>query len=484
MKTYSSNLGYLMNVFNISGKQISQYLNIDNSLVSKWKNGQRPLTINTAHLHNLVNFFLEYKNGILLKKVQELLSDLYPNENFNSVPVLTNYLTDFLISPFTPKTYNNKNDYIEYKENNYTYFNFQGNEGRRESVLFFLDQILNEKEPQEILLISQEDMSWLTEDPEFLKIWKNKLQKILWSSHKINIIHWVDRSTQNLGTIVLQWLPLYLSGNITSYYFPKYSDLNYNSTIFIIKNKLVLMGMEGATQKDRYSSLFFDYPTLNHSTWIFNNLLEKCKPLVKIFNSKNKTDFKKMTSEIKEPPGETLYLANFPGFYTMPLPLFIEILEANNLDKETYEKCLILYKKMQVFISTKKRKEIFSKDSVKKIFSSDSYIYKDISMLCDSPIKATKDQVFAHFDFLLNKVLENENYQIALLDEKINIDMFISVDEYVFSWNPKVSTFISILTEPNIIEAFHYDCLNLWQNIPTVDKDAFLLKTRMENLVK
>ncbi len=77
MSVIYSNLGFLMEYLNVTGKDIAAFLDIDKSLVSKWKNNQRPLTLHTSHLDNLVNFFLEYKSGIFTEKLTQYCPKLF-----------------------------------------------------------------------------------------------------------------------------------------------------------------------------------------------------------------------------------------------------------------------------------------------------------------------------------------------------------------------------------------------------------------------
>ena len=478
-----SNLGFLMDYLNVTGKDIATFLDIDKSLVSKWKNNQRPLSLHTSHLDNLVKFFLEYKSGIFTEKIDAILSEAFPGECITSSKSRVNKLSLFLTSPLNSKI--GQGDSLSSikmtnPEQSFSFCNFSGNEGRREAVDIFLDKVLESKIPQELLLISQEEMSWLTENPIFIQNWRSKLMTILQQGHKIKIIHWVDRSTKDLGPIVLQWIPLYLTGNITSWYLPRYSDQIFKSTIFTIKNKMTLLGMEGDNHALRYTSLFKDAPTLNQSNWIFNTLLEKCKPLVKVFNITEAADTKKIFSQIDFPAESTICACNFPGFHTMPQDLFKEILTSANLEKNIFNKCMELYKKMQIFLTSPSRREMYSKDFIRKSLAADSFIYKDLYLLSGVKVTATQKQIVAHLKHILNESEKKPGLEVALIDEIIEIDTFLSQDKYIFAWSPEKSVSLVLLTEPNVVEAFYYDYTNLWENIPTVNRDPKLLRERID----
>jgi hypothetical protein len=134
-----------------------------------------------------------------------------------------------------------------------------GNDGRREAVLQFLDHILTLPQGQQLYLMSQEDLAWLIEDRDFLAVWQAKLAQLLQNRHKIRIIHWVDRSVDSLNSIIGYWLPLHLTGGIESWFFPKYSDSPFQTTLFILENDLAITGMSSPNLKDhRYTAMFRD----------------------------------------------------------------------------------------------------------------------------------------------------------------------------------------------------------------------------------
>ena len=120
----------------------------------------------------------------------------------------------------------------------------------------------------------------MVEDEVFLNQWKQKLTAITQKKHKIKIIHWVDRNVANLASILKQWLPLHLTGQIESWFYPKYSDTSIKFTLFIIENHIAITGMSGSSAKKIYTSFHTNPLSLEQHQWAFETILEKCHQLV------------------------------------------------------------------------------------------------------------------------------------------------------------------------------------------------------------
>lgn len=476
MKTYLSNLDYLMDILNISGKDISRHLNIDNSLVSKWKTDKRPLTRHTTHLENLAAYLVDYKDGDYTDSIKEILSKYYPDKSLSNRSEILNQLTLWLTKKYEP---------VEYKlrlaeDDNYVVFS--GNDGRREAVLFFLDEILKQSNPQNLLLISQEDMSWILEDPGFLLQWKERLASILLKGNTINIIHWVDRSTGSLRDILSQWLPLYLTGNIKSWYFPRYSEPLIKSTLFLAENTMAIVGMEGKSCAERYTTLLRDAFSLKHYQGIFESIKEKCTPLVHVFTfPKDNNVFIKKVEEANNNTGDYISFSNFPGFFTMPKDMFIELLDKNNIEDKRKSEFLNFYSNMRKGLENKSFISIYAKDGLIRALEDERFIYKDLSLIIGNDISADRDFVKRHIEHLLAKAEKQENskkYQLGLISGSVELNVFINSEGFAFTWDPEKSSSLVLATESNIVTAFYNQLLGIWESIPRINKDPEILKKR------
>ncbi len=484
MSMHCTNLSYLMSVTKVSGRDLARYLNVDNSLVSKWKNNLRPLSKNTSYLKKLSLFFLETKDGLYLPAVLELLKTYYPNQSFEKKEERVQHLSHWLTQPYERaafiRSYTTQHGLLA----NQKYFSvYHGDEGRRDAVLFFLDTVLHSKVPKKLKLVSQEDMSWMVRDPLFLQEWKSKLSAILQKGHQIEIIHWVSRASNALEDIITQWMPLYFSGNLTSKFYPSYITPDIPGTLFIIEDSLMILGMEGDSPKNRYTAMFSDSFSLQHYQRIFNHALEKCPPLVEIFNVT--LDVPAIFTQLSPYSlhKESISVSPFPGFQTMPIELLDEILVSSGINTTSKERCLQYYHQLKIANNGFASREIYSKESLIQALSKQEYIYSDLSLIAGETIKAGHDQVLTHLRHILNTLNDSSDYQVGLTSEKIPFTVYVDPDQYVLSWSPSQSPYLMMAKEANVLKAFFHKYTDFWNSIPTVDKDKDVLRNMLNKKI-
>jgi len=481
MNSYLSNLDYIMDILKISGKDISRHLDIDNSLVSKWKNNKRPLTMHTSHLEKLAEYIVEYKKGVCADTIKGILSEYYPDKSLGDKKELLSQLMFWLTEKYDP---------IEYKSeftDGENYIVFCGNDGRREAVLIFLDEILKQNTPQNLMLISQEEMSWILEDTQFLTMWKEKLVQILLKGNTINIIHWVDRSTGSLSDIIGQWLPLYLTGNIKSWYLPRYSESLIKSTLFLAENTMAIAGMEGKTTNDRYTTLLRDALSLKHYTWVFENIRSKCHPLVHVFSfPKDNHIFINELKTLNPGDGDYISLSNFPGFYTMPEDMLVELLDNNDVENKAKSDFLDFYSDLRRGLENKSLVSIYTKDGIKKALEDENYIYLDLSLMMGKNISADRNFVRKHIRHILKqaeKEKEGNRHQVGLMNSSVELNSFINSEGFAFTWNPERSSSLVLATESNVVAAFYNQLLSIWESIPRINKAPEILKKKFQEQI-
>ncbi len=110
---------------------------------------------------------------------------------------------------------------------------YYGTAGLRSAVLRFLKYAAEHQVPQ-MYLYSDENMSWLSGDPQFFRLWGALMQRCIQNHTKIKIIHYVKRNMNELNDAIAGWLPLYLSGMISSYFCRKDERFPFVNTIFLI----------------------------------------------------------------------------------------------------------------------------------------------------------------------------------------------------------------------------------------------------------
>jgi hypothetical protein len=225
MSTNNTGLSKIMNVFSVNGLELYKVLNVDSSLISKWKNGSRMLSHQSDYLKDISNFFMDLDSGSKYQRIKEILLPYYPNISVEKPEKLVMYLSQWLAKGYV------KNNTIDMTQrlsgNSYSscFMAFSGNTGRREAVNLLLDKALEMPEKKNLFIISQDNTKWFFENAKFTSEFVDKIRLLAEKDIKITIIHTVDRNANELKQLTAVLLPPCLLGFFRGYYYLKYMDM-------------------------------------------------------------------------------------------------------------------------------------------------------------------------------------------------------------------------------------------------------------------
>lgn len=111
-----------------------------------------------------------------------------------------------------------------------------GNAGKRKAVEQFFLMILREEKPQTLLLFSDENMAWLYEEAAFVARWTELFTQVLLKGNRVRIIHTTSRDLNEMLEAVTKWIPIYMTGMIEPYCYPRLRDGLFQRTLFIAPN--------------------------------------------------------------------------------------------------------------------------------------------------------------------------------------------------------------------------------------------------------
>ncbi len=187
---------------------------------------------------------------------------------------------------------------------------FYGNEGKRKATEIFLSKLCAEKKPHTLLLFSDEDMSWLYENPVFAKKWAGYLFELLSTGSHIKIIHTINRNLNDLMEAIKNWLPLYISGNIEPYYYPRLRDGIYHRTLFLAVDCFAVISSSIGNNTVDMPNLFIDEPNaIKGFEMEFDNYLSLCLPLMKIYKTAEAEKLNASLTRFANSNNEVYYLA-------------------------------------------------------------------------------------------------------------------------------------------------------------------------------
>lgn len=108
---------------------------------------------------------------------------------------------------------------------------YRGTEGLRSAVVRFLSDAA--REGGELLLYSDEPMDWMSGDRAYFALWASLMVACVQNGVHIRIIHNVDRVGPEMVDAINGWFPLYMSGLIEPYVFRKPRNARFYHTLFL-----------------------------------------------------------------------------------------------------------------------------------------------------------------------------------------------------------------------------------------------------------
>ncbi|MBQ1532319.1 MAG: hypothetical protein IIZ57_09280, partial [Solobacterium sp.] len=159
---------------------------------------------------------------------------------------------------------------------------YHGTAGLRSAVLRFLKDAV-QQHVQQMFLYSDENMDWLSGDPAFFRMWAALMHACAVNHTEITIIHHVNRNMKELNDAVAGWLPLYLSGMISSYFCRRDERFQFTNTMFLIPGKACIRASHvRGLEADGVYHYHTDSESLDQFEKEYRSLIRQASPLFAI----------------------------------------------------------------------------------------------------------------------------------------------------------------------------------------------------------
>lgn len=452
-ENFSKNLNDLINLLKINLKDMSKYTLYDSSHISRIRYGKtkpsEPIEFSKKTINYIIN---KYNSEEDIKKLSNLLGKDLNINNLNEH--LLNFLTDSKNKPddkiekFLTNLDNfNLNDYIkaikfdELKIPNMPFYitktkSYYGIEEMKKGELdFFKGTVLTKN--NNVFMCSDMPMEDMAKDVEFGKKWMFGIACMLKKGLHLDIIHNLDRPFNEMMLGLESWIPIYMTGQITPYYFKDiktniYQNLTYTSQTLALAGESI----NGYHNKGKY------YLTNNKKEVEYyqekaKNLLKKASPLMEIYKEENVDSYNNFLNnyyEIYEP--RTRFLSSLPLF-TISNTLLTSILKRNNINEDDINKILDykinltlnynnILNKTSLYdnIPSLTKKEF--ENNKPNLLLSDIFYNKKITYTYEeymSHLKETEDFSKKHSNYKLNKLsfLTFKNITVTILGKELVI---------------------------------------------------------------
>lgn len=431
MKDMNSPLKYIMDLLKISGKELADYIFVDRTLVSKWKNNSRTFSPSVSHFNNVVKYLLLVNKEQKANTLERFFERIYPYEEKMNCDWLSSCLRTWLLeNKKFFKVWQKKMGALLEKGHHVTIIH---NTGRNIESIFSI--IFN----------------WL---PLYFKG---------------NLSSYYHQNS-NLNTLT-------------------------PSVYIIKNQMAIMSMNAGNNNKDRYTSVFKDPESVTQMEWIFENRLSCSTPLVGLYEFSHRSIEKLTNTIIKlGQKKEHAYLFTpVPVFTTMSNKTLSEVLYDNNISGDLKKQCLTVHDGIQKFylkdITKYFCRQFYDLDILYQMSDMDEFVYLELSEFALKPIVVSNKQFKEHIMYLINLIKKYELFEVALVPLKklqipSNISIWVKSNCFVYSYPQFHGKSLTLSSESMTINAFFRRLERTWENVPLINKDKDWVIEQLYKLIR
>lgn len=369
------NFNTLLSVLNINIAQLCKYINYDASTIFRIRNGTRKpgdaeqfaaavasfvakkmqTSLQIADVAALIGCEADTLSDITVRysKIQcWLLEHPILSEQKDSVSVFLNKLNAFDLNEYIKAV---RFDELKVPSvpfqipSSKTYF---GLKEMMESELDFLKATALSKSTVPVTMYSDMPMKDMAIDPEFPKKWMFGMASLLKKGLHLNQIHNLDRSFDEMMLGIESWIPMYMTGQISPYYFK-----NAQNNVFLHLLKVSgAAALSGEAIAGYHAAGKYYLTKSKHELAYYQQqadaMLKNACPLMDIYRSEREKEFNAFLFTDMIKPGRRRNILSTLPLYTISTELLLKILTRNDIHEMQKEK-IINYTEM-------KRKQFFT----------------------------------------------------------------------------------------------------------------------------
>ena len=434
----SQKLDILLRELDINISRIAAFLHYDPSYLSKIRTGRR----NPAHQQQFIEKVCEYvisnyndeqdrkKVAYLIQCNEDELADSSSyrkklREWFNSsMPDGVDYVSAFLrkVDSFNLDDYIRAIHFDSFKVPKVPFQlpvsrHYYGLKEMREGELDFLKHTVLSKSMKPLYICSDMPVEDMAADEDFAKKYMFGLAMVLKKGLHIHIIHDVERPMKDMMLGLENWVPLYMTGQISPYYLKGvqnrvYSHLHYCSGQVAMTGDCISGHHDLAHY---YLTSRKEEVSISQKNMEF--LLKKAHPLMDIYREERKKELHASLLENAGKEGRRRRVLAVPDLGVLPKKLLEEILERNHVVLN--EKTVILesYKRSATCLETILKHSLVE-DEVSVLSEAEYEKYPLVLPLAEcfleKDIRLTYEEYHACIGAAENYAKANENYQFNL----------------------------------------------------------------------
>lgn len=486
------NFNTLLSALNVNLTQLCQYTNYDASAVFRIRNGSRKpgdaerfasavasfvtrtmqMPSEIAAVAELIGCDIDeiYDLSVRYAKIKSwLLKQPVQKAEDNSVSKFLSKLDDFDLNEYIKVI---KFDELKVPSvpfqipSSKTYF---GIKEMMESELDFLKSTVLSKSSAPVIMYSDMPMKEMAKDPEFPKKWMFGMAMMLKKGLHLHQIHNLDRSFDEMMLGLESWIPMYMTGQISPYYFK-----NAPNDVFLHFLKVSgIAALSGEAVAGYHADGKYYLTKVKREVEYYRKraeeMLKNAYPLMEIYRSERKNELNAfLLADIKTAGKRRSILSSLP-LYTISDELLNRILTRNNINAELKEKIKEYAKTQRQRIKKileNERIEDEIPDFVQENFTKSPPMLELSGIFCEEDIPYNEEEYTAHLKESMAFAEQNPNYTLKCSTAHAfnNLKIIIHEGQWVMVSKGKTPAIHFVIRHPKLRSAI--ECF-----IPSITED-------------
>jgi hypothetical protein len=424
---FGDRLDRAVTMLGLSNSAIAGYLNIDISLISRYRSGIYSPLRNKRLSEKLSELLFSHAKKI--RKTKELARLCGTDEAHLDTDTVWAWLFAFSTAGDSSKALalmqsldelTQPEDILDYFETlpevpeapdapEETYY--YGLDGRRKALSRFLNDAA--REGGELYMYSDEPSDIVLGENAYFKLWTSMMENCVKHGVKIKIIHNIDRDNTNITKAINRWAPLYVSGMIEPYAFREKRDVRFYHTIFLRPGSACIHGFFPVSSENRWYEYITDPARLEILKSEFDSMLSVAMPIMKVFSSGNNDDHISFAHLLQK---SRLFLLTTLPVFTIPERLLERIISRIDIEEP-------LKKYLLNFCSglRKQFRSLLKSGTVNMILcASEDHIKQNRNInfsfdLINLQVAYTQEEYAEHIAAIIDLVKSEKNFHLTLL---------------------------------------------------------------------
>ena len=338
--------------------------------------------------------------------------------------------------------------------------NYCGPNEIKKSELDFLSLTLASDSKESVITYTDISINEAMSDKNYMRSWINGMSMLLRKGLDLKIIHDMSRTTYEMMLGIETYIPMYMTGRITPYYFVTSQSDAFHHILRVSGAAAVAGGAIEGFPDSSHCRISTEKNEIRFFRKTGEQLLSIARPLMEIYRKDRLREFSKLLNDCFEMPGTRRIYLSAPPFFTIPDEVLESILKRNNAD-ETKKKQIRNYlesfrKKIDPVLVNELSYFQFS------IFSRDEFAIHPVSVIIpeifyEDNLYYTYEEYLAHIRSTALYLKKYPNAQLYTSARQAFRNIVISVigNEFAVISKSRRPSVHFILRHPRLIDAIN-----------------------------